>query len=317
MSQDDLAVLQRTIEGKGHTWRAGPTSLMALPPEEQERRLGLRLEPREMERLASLLEAPAERAAQFPPAWDWRDVEGSDWTTPVRDQRGCGSCVAFGTVGVMEAMLKRHQNDAALQPDLSEAHLFFCGCGDCCDKGWWPSYALNYAKSSGVPDEDCFPYQDFNLPCSEACSDWHGRAVKVASWQELADLGSRKEWLANRGPVIGCLAVYRDFFSYTGGVYRHATGDLAGYHAVCVVGYSEAEQAWICKNSWGTDWGDAGWFKIGYGESGMDTEFAMYGVEEVVPPGTDPEPEPDPEPAPGGGCNLVARLARVFQSKGG
>jgi len=318
MSQDDFADLQRTIEGQGHTWRAGPTSLTVLPPEDQERRLGLRLEPREMERLATLLAEPLARAVEFPPAWDWRDVQGIDWTTPVRDQRGCGSCVAFGAVAVMEAMLKRHHNDAALQPDLSEAHLFFCGCGDCCDKGWWPSYALNYAKSSGVPDEDCFPYQDFNLPCSEACSDWHGRAVKVVGWKELAEPAVRKEWLAETGPVIGCLAIYRDFFSYTDGVYRHTTDDLAGYHAVGVVGYSEAEQAWICKNSWGTDWGVDGWFKIGYGECGIDSEFAMYGVEDVAPPGTDPEPEPepDPEPAPDGGCNLVARLASVFQSKG-
>ena len=291
--------------------------MTVLPPEEQDRRLGLRLEPREMERLASLLDAPAPRDVEFPAAWDWRDVEGVDWTTTIRDQRGCGSCVAFATLAVMEAMLKRHHNDATLQPDLSEAHLFFCGCGDCCGTGWWPSYALNYAKSSGVPDEDCFPYQEFNLPCSESCSDWHGRAVKVSSWAELLDAGARKQWLATKGPVIGCLAVYRDFYSYTDGVYRHSTGDLAGYHAICVVGYSEAEQAWICKNSWGIDWGNEGWFKIGYGECGIDSEFAMYGVGEIIPPGVDPEPEPepDPEPDPNGGCNLAARLAGFMRGE--
>jgi hypothetical protein len=111
--------------------------------------------------------------------------------------------------------------------------------------------------------------------------------------------------------MIGCMAIYQDFFSYTSGVYRHTLGTLSGYHAVCVVGYSEAEEAWICKNSWGTDWGESGWFKIGYGECGMDTQFAMYGVEDVIPPSPDPDPGPDPDPDPGpepGGCSVWARF---------
>jgi hypothetical protein len=115
------------------------------------------------------------------------------------------------------------------------------------------------------------------------------------------------------------MAVYRDFFSYRQGVYRHTTGGLAGYHAVCVVGYSEPEQAWICKNSWGDDWGDSGWFKIGYGECGMDTEFAMYGVTGVEPPSPEPpspptpEPPSPPEPSPEPGCNLWAQIVAAFR----
>jgi len=91
------------------------------------------------------------------------------------------------------------------------------------------------------------------------------------------------------------MAVYRDFFNYKSGVYRHTSGTLAGYHAVCVVGYSERDQCWIVKNSWGPGWGDAGWFKIGYGECEMDTKFAMYGVEDVTPPSPGPGPEPQPD----------------------
>ena len=294
MSQEDLSDLQRAIADQGHTWQAGQTSLSDLPPEEQQYRLGLKLVDEEMVRIRAAIQTLPPMDASFPPAWDWRNVSGVDWTTPIRDQKGCGSCVAFGTVGVLETMLKRHENDAALAADLSEAHLFFCGCGDCCDKGWWPSYALNYAKNSGVPDEACFPYQDHNMPCSDTCSEWGKRAVKVVDWKEVTDAGLRKEWLSTTGPMVACIAVYRDFFSYKSGVYRHTSGELAGYHAICAVGYSEEENCWICKNSWGTDWGDAGWFKIGYGECGIDTEFAMYGVTDVVP--GEPEPEPEPEP---------------------
>jgi C1A family cysteine protease len=306
MSQDDLSNLQWAIEDQGYSWDAGETSLSILQPEEQERRLGLTLVPEEMERISFAMAALPFSVAEFPDAWDWRDVEGANWTTPIRDQQGCGSCVAFGTVAVLEAMLKLHQEDAALQPELSEAHLFFCGCGNCCDKGWWPSYALDYARDSGVPSEACFPYQDHNMPCSDSCDDWQSRAVKVVSWQEVLDVGARKEWLATKGPMVGCMAVYRDFFNYTGGVYRHTSGSLAGYHAIGVVGYSEAEQCWICKNSWGSDWGIAGWFKIGYGECGMDSQFAMYGVEDVTPPS--PEPPPPPPPQPDGCLEWIKRV---------
>jgi C1A family cysteine protease len=314
MSQDDLMDLQRAIRDQGHTWEAGPTPLSALPPEQQARRLGLRLIPEEMDRIKATLAETVPKAVEFPSGWDWRNVEGADWTTAIRDQGACGSCVAFGTVATLEAMLKLHYDDASQQPDLSEAHRFFCGCGNCCDQGWWPTYALDYAKSSGVPDEACFPYQDHDMACSNSCTDWQSRAVKVVSWSEVLDVGQRKEWLATKGPMVGCMAVYQDFFSYTGGVYRHTSGNLAGYHAISVVGYSEAEQCWICKNSWDTGWGESGWFKIGYGECKIDTEFAMYGVEAVTPPSPEPPPPPPPPPPPKPGCNVPARVAHAIRA---
>jgi C1A family cysteine protease len=313
MSQDELMDLQHAIEDSGHDWRAGFTSLTALSPEEQDRRLGLRLVPEEMDRIAAMMIEVAPLAVELPPSWDWRNVDGANWSTPIRDQKACGACVAFGAVAMLEAMLKLHQEDAALQPDLSEAHLFFCGCGNCCDKGWWPSYALDYARDAGVPPETCFPYQDHDMPCGDSSADWLEQAVRISGWQEVLDIGARKEWLVSKGPLVGCMAVYRDFFNYAGGVYHHATGDLAGYHAICVVGYSEAEQCWIGKNSWGTGWGESGWFKIGYGQCEIDTTFAMYGVDSIILGPTPPPPPPTPPPPkPAPGCNLWARLIKAI-----
>ena len=55
-----------------------------------------------------------------------------------------------------------------------------------------------------------------------------------------------------------------------GDVDDYVTGDAVGYHCILIVGYDDAEKAWICKNSWGTGWGDKGYFRIGYGECGID-----------------------------------------------
>lgn len=85
--------------------------------------------------------------------------------------------------------------------------------------------------------------------------------------------------------MVAGMAVYQDFFSYAGGVYKHVSGNLAGYHAISVVGYSETDKCWICKNSWGPNWGETlaggtrGWFRIGYGQCGIDTQFAFYDVD--------------------------------------
>ena len=62
-----------------------------------------------------------------------------------------------------------------------------------------------------------------------------------------------------------------------------------------VVGYSDTEQAWICRNSWGTGFGGAahadgtgaGFFKIGYGQCNIDSE-PFYGCHGVIPPVTLP-----------------------------
>ncbi len=57
-----------------------------------------------------------------------------------------------------------------------------------------------------------------------------------------------------------------------------------GGHAIAVVGYDENGKFWICKNSWGTSWGDNGWFKIDYNQCGIGSKDAFYGVE-CLPPG--------------------------------
>lgn len=85
-----------------------------------------------------------------------------------------------------------------------------------------------------------------------------------------------KEWLSTRGPLVACYTVYEDFFAYNGGVYRHVNGGVAGGHCVCCVGYDNAQGCWIMKNSWG-NWGEAGYFRIAYGQCGIDA--TMWAVD--------------------------------------
>jgi hypothetical protein len=75
------------------------------------------------------------------------------------------------------------------------------------------------------------------------------------------------------------MEVNSDLFCYFGGVYTYDYGDFVGNHAICVIGYDDTQNCWICKNSWGTNWGEDGFFKIAYGECGIGTEFPFYAVQ--------------------------------------
>ena len=58
----------------------------------------------------------------------------------------------------------------------------------------------------------------------------------------------------NYGPLVTTFSVYADFFSYNGGIYSYTSGTYQGGHAVLIVGYDDANQCFIVKNSWGTGW---------------------------------------------------------------
>ncbi len=62
--------------------------------------------------------------------------------------------------------------------------------------------------------------------------------------------------------------VYEDFFNYKSGVYRHVSGAVAGGHAVVLLGWGNGY--WIAQNSWGSSWGENGFFKIALHECGID-----------------------------------------------
>ena len=278
----DISAIQREIRSAGLTWEAGQTALTGLSADDQNRRLGLDVRPGELERISAQIAARAyEPGIAFASERDWRNAKGRNWVTPIRDQGGCGSCVAFATVATIECQARIEHKAPTWDVNLAEADLFFCGAGKRCSQGWWPPEALDYARTKGIPDDACFPYQDHDMNC-KGCADRPDKLLKVTESKELIGVAERKGWIDTNGPAIACLAIYRDFFAYKQGIYRHVTGDLAGYHAVSCVGYSEDEQAWICKNSWGNDWGDKGFFKIAYGEAEIDTKFPMWGVSGVT-----------------------------------
>ncbi|MBN1273737.1 MAG: putative Ig domain-containing protein [Candidatus Aminicenantes bacterium] len=272
--QQEIAEINTRIKAHNMNWVAGETSMTRLSPEERRKRLGninpLYIDPSKFAAISTDISIQA--------LVDWRNKDSSDWMTPIRDQGTCGSCWCFGTLAVVESVWKITQNKPTSNPDLSEQHLLSCsGAGDCIVGGSYYQ-ACGYIKNSGVPNEACFPYTAADDPCNP-CTDYLQKLARINGYAYVTqggylinqDIGITSNTAImnelNSHPLIGSMEVYSDFYSYTGGVYEKTPGATSeGGHCIALIGYDSVNQYWICKNSWGTDWGEDGYFKIKFDE---------------------------------------------------
>ncbi len=284
----ELEQIRKAIKEKGAKWEAAETWVLKLPPKERRKLLGDNF----ADDFSRAPGAEIRGTKDLPTEFDWRNKDGHFWLTPIKDQKNCGSCTAFGACGALEANIKIHANNFWIMPDLSEQHLFSCAGGDC-DHGMAISTAMSYLLNYGTPDEECLPYTQVDDNCSETCLDWQLRARGTSTWGWTdRTISGIKQAIYDYGPVEGHFDVYTDFLAYNGGIYEHVWGDYEGGHAIVIVGWSDSSLSWICKNSWGPYWGEygpypdstKGWFRIKYGECGIEYKKAAWMVPVIKPP---------------------------------
>jgi C1A family cysteine protease len=210
----------------------------------------------------------------LPDSFDWRNVNGTNWMTPVKNQGNFGSCVAFGVLGALEVYMKSYYNDSNWDIDLSEQHLFEFGGGT--PDGWYIDAALDYLEFYGTPEEWCNPYDYEKMFDYTTYEDWRMYTSKIKWWSWTDDVYWIKELLLYT-PVITYLDIYTNFYSYEGGVFT-PSGDYWGGHCVTLVGYNDTGGYWVCKNSWGDSWGEDGYFRIAYGECRIAEGVAFFDI---------------------------------------
>ncbi|XP_006820705.1 dipeptidyl peptidase 1-like [Saccoglossus kowalevskii] len=233
---------------------------------------------------APITSQSAQIAANLPAEFDWRNVGGVNYVTPVRNQASCGSCFAFASAGMYESRLKvmtANEVNITISPqDVVQCCNYSQGCS-----GGFPYLVSKYSEDFGFVEETCLPYTAQDGPCvSEIkCKRHYGTKYRyVGDFYGGCNEALMKIELVKNGPMAVAFMVYDDFMSYQGGIYHH-TGLQDKFnpfeitnHAVLLVGYGydhdTKEKFWIVKNSWGTGWGEEGYFRIRRGNDECSIE---------------------------------------------
>lgn len=185
---------------------------------------------------------------------------------PIYDQGQLGSCTANAVAAALDYQ-RVHQAEPLINP--SRLFIYYNERKDQKtvkeDSGATIRESVKAVKSYGACPEKEWPYQISkftNKPSKQAYKD--ALDYEALLYQRVqrttADI---QAVLAGGDPVVIGINVYESFESSavakSGQVPMPAKGEsLLGGHAVLVVGYENGK--WICRNSWGSDWGDRGYF---------------------------------------------------------
>ena len=189
-------------------------------------------------------------------------------------------------------------------------------CGYGCDGGS-PILAMQYIANHGLvtgglyaDKATCLPYTlkpcEHHVPgdrppctgdgptpaCKKECIPEYTTNTYIADkkfgsgnegYQVPAKPSMIQQEIIKNGPVEAAFEVYEDFPTYKSGVYKHTTGQALGGHAVKIIGWGteDGEDYWLVVNSWNSDWGDNGLFKIlrGTDECGIEDGIVAVHVE--------------------------------------
>jgi C1A family cysteine protease len=286
------AFLGQTSRLKAENVRQMLTADGPLTPEG--RRLGYKASPVNLSHLKELSEDSAvirgRQRLGLPVSYDLRSTGK---LTPVKDQGNCGSCWAFATYGSLESNLLPGE-----LTDISENHLKNTHGFDwdyCLDGGNAYISAAYLGRWSGPVDEGDDPYNPFSGVSPPGL-------LPTKHIQEILIIPDRSNSSDNTGikkAVMSYGAVYTSM--YWGGSYNGTThayyfnGSTYSNHAVAIVGWDDnysrsnfavspaGDGAFIVRNSWGTAWGEHGYFYVSYHDSNIGTEnFIFYGAESTT-----------------------------------
>lgn len=190
---------------------------------------------------------------------DWRTKNA---VTAVKDQGQCGSCWAFSATEAIEsyAFLAGQK----LQ-ELSPQQINSCDTVDLGCNGGNTESAYEYVvEAGGLELERDYPYTSGSGNTGRCKFDSSKAAVKITGYKSVSRGEDSLQAALNEGPVSVCLAADA-FQTYSSGILKSCPGQID--HCVQAVGYSSADNYWIIRNSWATDWGEEGFLRLEMGKN--------------------------------------------------
>jgi hypothetical protein len=201
-------------------------------------------------------------------------VDLRPFMTEVENQGDTMSCTANATAGAYEYLLKRHQGD---MQDVSRLFMYYnaryvADSDNITDEGATISDVIEGLKEYGACTEPTWEFNEESVdeePHEEAYDEGTRFLVESAKLVPV-ELEAWKTALADGQPIIFGLSLYDSFDKHRkpglvpAPSASEVSRDTHSGHAMLCVGYSDPDQVFIVRNSWGTDWGDKGYCYIPY-----------------------------------------------------
>lgn len=239
------------------------------------------------EQIGSVGEEEADKTKVF---LDHRD---SGCISPVKDQRKCGSCYAFAVLAVYEYLHCKQTGQL-----VSFAEQFVVDCGpklglhEC--NGGRSDLVANFANKFGFELGTYYPYRARFMVCPYDYADGekgatstrtghtrikHGRMVLM--YMQLLFIDQVEYYLKRKGPLAISIRTNKDFNDYGGGVHRLEKPKKDSAHAMTLVGHGveEGEEYWLIRNSYGTNWGEKGYYKLSKDNVDKDALYTIGFIE--------------------------------------
>ena len=255
----------------------------------------------------------------LPTSINWANKDGINYVSSVKSQGRYGTCVAFATTGTLEAHLKIALDDPNFEIDLSEAWLWYFGTGKFpaynkqkptppSPGGWNYGCAFSFLlpRNGYTVSENDAPYNYLNLFPDFGIETEGAKQYQVNGIFRLKSATAMKIAL-QKGPVAAVMKTNACIFYYgpNSGIYSYIPifaengkeikfpnqpDTTPGAHAIMVVGYDDGQGCWICKNSWGSNWGENGFFRAKYGKSIYEDSGYLISVPVMIT-SKDPSPQ--------------------------
>ena len=230
----------------------------------------------------------------LPVQFIWDNVDGTNYLTNVRNQhlpQYCGSCWAHAATSSFSDRIKIQRNAAWPDINIAPQVLIDCEHNSLGCHGGNAMTAYEWMSNHEITDETCSIYTARGLDNGGVCSAMTkcrdcspGQACRVPDeyyvyqTKEFGPVSG--EWdmmqeIYQRGPIACGVAVPMSLEEYTGGVYCDDSGDQNIVHDISVVGWGQTEDGqayWTVRNSWGTHWGENGFFRVCRGQNNIAIE---------------------------------------------